>query len=295
VSNNFVSYFLNLLHEEGNKFLPIRTNNSNLATSSINQANPEDKTNSHKLNNNSSSDLTQLNNKFNNRFNAENIFNSPNSSGTTPKSNSTSRKISLKPLNTSRSGGGGGYAYGNNNNSPVELTNSFNSSNRSYTNNNNNYKKNLSLSAHTSPSTNVYSPKYNVSSYSNKVQSKPTLFDYLATPIKSPNYKPSDTPILISDFKSRFQQHSQQLAQMHQQQHKSSQSSLNSQNLDQDVSMAVENEPPNVNNTKIMNEIEYKKVYSDLGVSLKEKLDDLDMVKLSILAKFYSQLILSIY
>jgi hypothetical protein len=64
-----------------------------------------------------------------------------------------------------------------------------------------------------------------------------TLFDYLVTPIKSPNHNPADTPVIISDFKARFQQHQQQLIQQHQEkqqmhQRQSSQSSLNNQPID---------------------------------------------------------------
>jgi hypothetical protein len=207
-----------LLHEEGNKYLPIRTTTTNNATL-ISKANNLDE----KLNN-SSNEL----NKFNNRFNAENIFNSPSSSGTTPKCNSASRKISLKPLNTSRSGGGG--------QSPID---NFNP-NRSYNSNtNNNFRRYASsISAHNSPNTNVYSPKGGYSSNSSKPQPKTTtLFDYLVTPIKSPNHNPADTPVIISDFKARFQQHQQQLIQQHQEkqqmhQRQSSQSSLNNQPID---------------------------------------------------------------
>jgi hypothetical protein len=255
------------LHEEGNKYLPIRTTANNNATLISKTNNLDDKLN------NSSNEL----NKFNNRFNAENIFNSPSSLGTTPKCNSTSRKISLKPLNTSRSGGGG--------QSPIE---SFNP-NRSYNNNNNNFRRHASsISAHNSPSTNVYSPKNGYSSNSSKPPQPKTatLFDYLVTPIKSPNHNPADTPVIISDFKARFQQHQQQLVQQHQRQ--SSQTSLNNQTIDHEMSIAADNETES-------NETEVKKVHSDLGLSIKEKLNELDMEKMDILAKFYSQLILSIF
>jgi hypothetical protein len=49
------------------------------------------------------------------------------------------------------------------------------------------------------------------------------------------------------------------------------------------------------NNESEINEAEFKKIHNDLSLSLKERLDELDMEKLSILANFYSQLILSIY
>ena len=262
-----------MLHEEGNKYLPIRTATTNNASIVSKNNNLDEKLN------NSSNEL----NKFNNRFNAENIFNSPSSSGTTPKSNSASRKISLKPLNTSRSGGGG--------QSPID---SFNP-NRSYNNNNNNnnnFRRHASsISAHNSPSTNVYSPKNGYTSNSSKPQPKTTtLFDYLVTPIKSPNQNPADTPVIISDFKARFQQHQQQLIQQHQDklqnQRQSSQTSLNNQTIDQEMSITADNETE-------QNEAEFKKVHSDLGLSIKEKLNESDMERLSLLAKFYSHLILS--
>ena len=111
----------------------------------------------------------------------------------------------------------------------------------------------------------------------NKYGSKPTLFDFITTPNKSPNLvKPNETPNVIQDFKARFQQHQQQMQQQQSQQSP----------LAKVVETTAAAATAAMDDTK-------RKQYDELGTTLKQTLTQNDMAKLSTLAKFYSQLILS--
>ena len=224
----FVSYFLTLLHEEGNRFLPT----SKPATATSHNATSH-QTNKHTHNtatNNNTPRTGGVGGNFNRFNNTENVFNSPCSTAQTPKSACmATRKISLKPLNTPRSGGGGG---GVNNSSPHDLFNQSGggggSGNRNNNNNNNNNYNRRSIQNFSPSPTCVSFPSRSNNNYNNnnnssnsKLASKPTLFDYLATtPIKSPNHQQTtngavDNSVIVRDFKNRFQQHQQQLVQQH--------------------------------------------------------------------------------
>ena len=121
----------------------------------------------------------------------------------------------------------------------------------------------------------------------------------MATPIKSPTYaKASETPAIISDFKNRFQQHQQQLQQQqHQQpiqhhntsahqQENSPLASISSNKFDQIQEEYVVIEKKDLDECKQMQ-------FLNLGSTIKESLTLDEMDRLALLAKFYSQLILS--
>ena len=248
INSTFVSYFLTLLHEEGNKFLSNRT---------LNQQPIIEETHT--------SEIPQKNFK---KLNSENLFDSSFSASNTPKSTTSHRKISLQPINNSPR---------SINNSPIDL---FNHLTR-------NKKGNLSVQS--TPTSN-YSPK--TMSYSSKLTNRATLFDYIATPVKSPTYvKSTESPAIISDFKNRFQQHQQQL------QHNNS-SGNNSTPQSQDKSPLAAKfdqiqEEYVVIDKKDIDECK-KMQFLNLGSTIKESLNKDEMDRLSILATFYSQLILSI-
>ena len=113
----------------------------------------------------------------------------------------------------------------------------------------------------------------------------------MATPIKSPTCKSTDTPAIISDFKNRFQQHQQQLMQNYafnqqQQQHANDKSPLKLQ------TEQIQEEEYVVIDKKDLDECK-KMQFLNLGTTIKESLTDEEMSRLSVLAKFYSELILS--
>ena len=122
----------------------------------------------------------------------------------------------------------------------------------------------------------------------------------MATPIKSPTLKSNDTPAIISDFKNRFHQHQMQLMQNH---------ATNQQQL-----LPPPPPPPQSLNTNAsaleskfgqIREEEYividkndleeckKMQFQNLGHTIKESINTDEMARLSLLAKFYSELILS--
>ena len=112
----------------------------------------------------------------------------------------------------------------------------------------------------------------------------------MVTPIKSPTCKSADTPAIISDFKNRFQQHQQQLMQNYaltqQQQHVNDKSPLKLQ------TEQIQEEEYVVIDKKDLDECK-KMQFLNLGTTIKESLSEEEMSRLSVLAKFYSELILS--
>jgi hypothetical protein len=242
-----------LLHEEGNKFLSNRASNQQPI---IEETHP--------------SDIPAKNFK---KLNSENLFDSSFSASNTPtlKSNSSHRKISLQPINPQQN------SPRSTNHSPVDLFSNVNK-----------YKKgNFPFSSQSSPQSN-FSPK--TVTYSSKLTNKATLFDYMVTPIKSPTCKSADTPAIISDFKNRFQQHQQQLMQNYalnqQQQHVNDKSPLKLQ------TEQIQEEEYVVIDKKDLDECK-KMQFLNLGTTIKESLSEEEMSRLSVLAKFYSELILS--
>jgi len=209
------------------------------------------------------------------KLNSENLFDSSFSASNTPtlKSNSSHRKISLQPINPQQN------SPKSINNSPIDIF--------SYVNKHK--KGNFSLSSQSSPQSN-FSPK--TVTYSSKLTNKATLFDYMATPIKSPTLKSSDTPAIISDFKNRFQQHQMQLMQnstINQQQQQPN--LLDNSPLKFHPEQKVEEEYV-VIDKKDLDECK-KMQFLNLGTHIKESLSKDEMSRLSLLAKFYSELILS--
>jgi hypothetical protein len=102
----------------------------------------------------------------------------------------------------------------------------------------------------------------------------------MATPVKSPTFhKSSETPAIISDFKNRFNQHQQQIIQNQQQQQ---QSALKSNEEDEFIVI----EKSEIDECKRMQ-------FLNLGSTIKESLSQDEMSRLSLLAKFYSQLVLN--
>lgn len=262
---------MTLVHEEGNRFLPTRNSNSN-------QPIIEENFTSDDLNTSSMAKIN-LNNKS---IITENIFNSSLSNANTPQLNFKNRKIILQPLPSNS-------PKGSLTNSPVEYFNP------AYVNKNNKRLSNVSLPSQSSPATGVFSPKtrQNFNSYSSKLASKPTLFDYITTPNKSPiHHAKPDAPALINDFKNRFQQHQQFLQQQQQMQQqgqigippKTPQSPLVQQPIVQNETQTNDVNKP---------ESRIKKDYSKLGETLKDSLSAEDIFRLSLLSSFYSQLILS--
>lgn len=207
--------------------------------------------------------------------NSENLFDSSFSASNTPtiKSNSSHRKISLQPINPQQN------SPRSTNHSPIDL----------FCNVNKHKKGNFSISSHSSPQSN-FSPK--TVTYSSKLTNKCTLFDYIATPIKSPTCKSNDTPAIISDFKNRFQQHQMQLiqnnaiSQQQQQSHVTENSPLKTQPEQMQEEEYVVIDKKDLDECKRMQ-------FSNLGTQIKESLSQDEMNSLSLLASFYSELILS--
>lgn len=274
ISSNFVSYFLTLLHEEGNKYLPVRQNQTNQQAVEEPMAEP------------TPPPPPPASTKSFKRFNSENLFNSSmHSQNNTPQGPQASshKRINLQSLQS--------------NNSPKSLNSSpidvFISQNRNKRNNN------FPSPNQSSPTTN-FSPK--TASYSSKLTNKPpTIFDYITTPIKSPTYgKGNDTQVIITDFKNRFQQHQQQY-QSNQQQIPSPNSyaqiiqpnqpqQLTPKQTAQPIQQSI---PEEVQIIEKKIDEKKKKQYTELGPTVKNSLTKEDMKRLSILSKFYSQLILS--
>lgn len=250
INNNFVSYFLTLIHEEGNKYLPVRNSQP-----STNQTQSTDETSSP-----TPTSSTNIIN-FNKSQNIENIFNSSLSNTNTPQSNFKNKKIYLQPLPSNSSRNSASC-------SPVEFANA------SFSSKTNNRNGGYSQSGQSSPRPGIFSPKN--SQFSSKASnSKPTLFDFISTPNKSPNYhKQSDSQHIINDFKNRFQQHQHNLQQQ--------------QQISQMPQSPLAQTPVEVVN------VGPKKDYSKLGESVKETLNANDLLKLSLLSNFYTQLILSL-
>ncbi len=291
-----MSYFLSLVHDEGNKYLPIKQSNSEeSATNNQIQGTYASKS----------------------KANAENLFNSSYSNSNTPHiMPAPTRKISLQPLsqNTPRT---------SQNNSPVDLYPSHNHSrNNNYNNNLNSHRRNHNFSfpsnnstpSMISPRNNGFPPPAPSSSYANRLVGKPaTLFDYIVTPIKSPGQlqqqagsKPNETPVIISDFKQRFQQHQHSLNSS-----RASNSFSNVSHSNSAVSTPVNtstasNIITNSNNVSAVsnkqeielvetktNETKPKVDFSSLGPLIKKALTESDIDRVSTLAKFYTQLILN--
>ncbi len=238
------------------------------------------------------------------------------------------RKITLQALtsNTPRSTAANSQA-----NSPLDLFLNQNNKRK--------LKKNVSFSSQTHSSPNVIiSPRNGfpppgppsssqsqsaASNYSSKAKSNTaTLFDYIVTPIKSPGQQDqfkNETPVVINDFKNRFQQHSKSFNKS---------KSFNHSNLTMSNPNSVNTTPVNHTNSNIiinsaniqsqqlqkqqqqkleqLNEIELlekqlseqkletKKVdYTNLVTSIKNTLSESDLERASLLAKLYTQLILN--
>ncbi|RNA23371.1 hypothetical protein BpHYR1_015655 [Brachionus plicatilis] len=279
INNNFVSYFLTLIHEEGNRYLPLK----NLVNSNpiINQKSA--------IGNFSTPPNSKII-SLNQSSNSENIFDSTLSNVNTPHSNFKNRKITLQPLpsNSSRSSAA---------NSPVDQNSSYMKPN--------NFKRHNTFagSSSSSPIPGMLSPRNssnNTPPYLSKLNNKATLFDFITTPNKSPSHqKSSNSQSLINDFKNRFVQHQNKLQsqQTNGKVQKTPQSPLVIQpNID---SPFLENDQfPEINSknstqSNQTNQEDQKKVdYSKLGESVKNSLKSNELLKISTLSNFYCELIL---
>ena len=199
-----------------------------------------------------------------------------NTSLVTPKSNSKNRKISLQPLTNTPNNGNlsfnndhynsNGYYRGNNNRSRTNNS-SFTSPNT--------YSDNIIMNNPSSPITHFnYSPKQVY--YSSKSSSKPTLFDFISTPIKSPKHANCNIlePLKALPETSIMSPSVEKIAMKL--------SLLN--NHDDHPENLFNNENKEI--PKALNQI-------DLGISVKNALNDFEMKKLDVIANIYSQLILS--
>ena len=263
MNNDFISYFLSLLHEEGNKYLQI-LNKTTHATPATQYSTPP-----------SHPPITNITNitptsKNNRHEHFENKLQNMNTSLITPKSNSKQRKISLQPLtNTPNSNG--------------SFTNDHNGYYKNRRNNNslftspNTYSDNIIMNQPTSPIVTNQSPKHISSSYSSKLASKPTLFDFISTPIKSPKQGNNNileplTSLPEASILPSAEQISKKL------------SLLNKSKNEKQENLVDEN-------NEILKSINQK----DLGLSVKTALNAAEMKKLEDVAKVYSDLILSMY
>ncbi|CAF0715052.1 unnamed protein product [Brachionus calyciflorus] len=279
INRNFVSYFLTLIHEEGNKYLPTK----NVPANSSNSL-------SEKLLSNEN--FSTPNNlkivSLNKSSNMENIFDSTLSNSNTPQSNFKSKKIVLQPLpsNSPRNSGA---------NSPVDYTNSSFSKSNSFKRHNT-----FAGSSNSSPVPGIFSPRNqqnNTPTYSSKLNNKATLFDFITTPKQSPvHQKQSDAQNLISDFKNRFMQHQNQMQNQQQLNNKMPKTPQNSQIIEPNVDSPFlqKDDYPDLNQVNEIKQIEEssKKDYSKLGELVKNNLKANDLLKISILSNFYTQLIL---
>ena len=300
-------------------------------------------------------------NFMNKSINNENIFNSSLSNHNTPfaqppppmQSSSSfhanhtvtstqGRKISLQPLasNTPRSST-------SQTNSPIDL---YLNPNRNKRNQNNSNYSFSSQHSHSSPNF-IISPRNGAPiptptsaiSYSGKVSGSgnrnghaplPSLFDYIVTPIKSDSQTNQvETPVLISDFKNKFQQSFNSSSSSHRnfKTHSNNTSAsttpinstnsniINNNNSHYSInSSKLANASNNNNNNQSYNnnnnsnyrqnnrnnqEIELVETkrsesrpridHSKLGNMIKNSLNEKDLEKVSILAKLYAQLIMN--
>jgi hypothetical protein len=147
----------------------------------------------------------------------------------------------------------------------------------------------------------------------------PTLFDFITTPIKSPTIiKPNDSPIIVNDFKNRLvqnqitptnTQNQNIISNYHtpvQQHHPPFNHSnvlngsgggcgnkrLSNNNLSSN-NMIMEVEQSHANTGEIEMSQEKIKQFQDLSSNIKNLLGNNEKENLALIAKFYSQLILS--
>lgn len=213
---DFLSYFTSLLHDEGNKYITIANNKTNLQQ--------QDQLNA----------IIEENVKINQiekRFTDINITDdTPLKSGHKQK-----KKISLQPLN----------------NSPIH-------GNTSLTNID---TPNQRRSFSSTPNHNNASPRQ---CYSSKISSKPTLFDFISPPIKSPNQMKT-----IKMIKTRpvF---------------KSDETKLNQEKI-----------TPSIDGDLIKSKSESLKTEENLGIIVRNSLSKANIKKLKNLSKLYTDMILS--
>lgn len=273
---------MTLIHEEANRYLPLKNfqNNHSIKNQNSVFTNFTTPPNSKVISLNKLSDT-------------ENIFDSSMSNVNTPNSNFKNRKIILKPLpsNGSRNSSA---------NSPVEQNSPHFRSN--------NFKRHNTFagSSVSSPNTGILSPRNgnNITPtyLSSKLNNKATLFDFIITPNTSPsNQKPSHSQTLINDFKNRFVQHQNKL--------KSNQTNVKNQKTPQSPLIIQSNTDSQILNNDQLSEAHCKSItinpsptnekknnidYSKLGETVKNSLKSNELLKISTLSDFYCQLIISI-
>lgn len=275
-----MSYFLTLVHEEANRYLPLKniTNNHPKLNQKVSNGNFSTPPNSKIISLNQSS-------------NTDNIFDSTLSNVNTPNSNFKNRKIILQPLPS-------GSPRNSNTNSPVEQNLSSTKAN--------NFKRynTFAGSSNSSPTLGMLSPRPDQNStppYISKLNNKATLFDFITTPKKSPSHqKQSHSQVLINDFKNRFVQHQNKI---HSQPTNNGQFKKNSQsplifqsNIDSPI--FGNDQFTEINDKKYTEQSEIdehsrNKDYSKLGDVVKNSLKPIELLKVSTLSDFYCELILS--
>ena len=253
-NSNFVSYFLNVLHDESNSFLVFRSNQINFE---------ETKSNDMKQNENAKI-LTNKNGYLEDSYNSSfsiispkptdlSIRNSPTDYSNIIFSNKNNKRRTL-PGQSSFPSSLNEQAAGSINaevrNSPTEFSN--------IVINNKNKRKTLCLQS-------ASTPKVNTPTFASKLSSKPSLFDFVTSPPLQTQTSTSKVDA-INDFKARFYQHQNKLDKIDQ----------NMQNLKLDSSD---------NNSKQI---------IDFKAAILEKLSRSQTDKLTLLAEFYANLLLSI-
>jgi hypothetical protein len=286
-SKNFITYFLNQVHEAGNRFLPPKTCQTLVnddTTGSLKKAA-------------TAATIISSNDQNNAADQQKRLFLKP------LKKQSNSPKIFPDLTNSAgrnnRRSGGGNYGFGQQS-SPTTCnsilppcTNAFNVN---------------------SPKNNGYSNNNNINNNSSRNNhAKPTLFDYFTTPIKSPNNgngKSIISPVTVSDFSSRFRDQltvkppqpqpnpstDVAAANSFSSKLKSNDASKNRELVKISETTVGENTDETLGKKEEANpadEDRSKKESVNLAEYIRRKLCDFDMKKLEILSKFYTQLILS--
>jgi hypothetical protein len=261
LNNDFISYFLSLLHEEGNKYLQILNKTSHSTPTKQPQ---------HPITN--ITNITPTNSKQRHEQ-FENKMQTLNTSLITPKSNSKQRKITPQKLTNTP----------NSNNVNLSFHNDQNSNGNYYRNRRNNssftspntYSDNIIMNYPSSPINNFNNSPKPIISF--KSASRQTLLsDFISTPIKSPKQANSnileplrslpETSILPSIEKIGLKL-----------------SLKNNPNVSpQGKTITVENK-----------EILKAKNQAELGQAVKNALNEIEMKKMDNIAKVYSELILS--
>ena len=253
MNNDFISYFLSLLHEEGNKYLQILNKTSHATTTASNST----PTKQHLKTN-----ITPTNSTKQRQEQLENKMHT-NTPLFTPKSNSKQRRITPQKLT----------------NTPNNMNSSFNNNDRNRRNNSsftspNTYSGNIIMNYPSSPINSINnSPKHLLSS--KPTNRTPTLADFFSTPIKSPKQANSN----ILESLKPLQETSELLPSIEKISLKLSllkNSSEASQDTENKEVLRVKNQ-------------------AELGLAVKNALNDNEMKKMDNIAKVYSELILSNY